>query len=100
MEQYNEIVDDCQAYREWLDEMISKYPELFPENISDSYLLHDERNSAKLEKVRLRRICLKARDHEGKEQAFTIAPSGVMPCFVGLTDEIEKALNHRKESEP
>ncbi len=32
MEQYNGIVDDCQAYRKWLDGMMSKYPELFPEN--------------------------------------------------------------------
>jgi hypothetical protein len=74
-------VADCQAYRQWLDEMIVKYPELFPENISDGYLLHDERNSAKLENVRLRRICLKAHDTEGKEQVFTIAPSGVIPYF-------------------
>jgi hypothetical protein len=34
MEHYNAIVDNCQAYREWLDEMIVKNPELFPENIS------------------------------------------------------------------
>jgi hypothetical protein len=42
-ERYNEIVDDCQAYREWLDEMIVKHPELFPENISAGYILHDDR---------------------------------------------------------
>jgi len=100
MEGYDEIVKDCQAYREWLDEMISKYPELFPENISAGYLLHDERSSAKLEKVRLRRICLKARDTEGKEQVFTIAPSGIMPYFVGMTDEIEKALFLRRFDVP
>lgn len=100
MEQYNEIVADCQAYRQWLDGMIVKYPELFPENISDGYLLHDERNSAKLEKVRLRRICLKERDTEGEEQVFTVAPSGVMPYFVGMTDEIEKTLFLRRFNVP
>lgn len=100
MEQYNKTVDDCQAYRRWLDEMIVKYPELFPENISNGYLLHDERSSAKLDKVRLRRICLKARDREGKEQVFTIAPSGIMPYCVGLTDEIEKALFLRRFDVP
>lgn len=100
MEQYNEIVNDCQAYRKWLDEMIVNHPEWFPENISDGYLLHDDRSSAKLEKVRLRRICLKARDSEGKEQVFTIAPSGVMPYFVGMTDEIEKALFLRRFDAP
>ncbi len=101
MEQYNEIVADCQAYRQWLDEMIVKYPELFPENISDGYLLHDERNSAKLENVRLRHICLKAHNIEGKEQVFTIAPSGVMPYFFGMTDEeLEKALFVRRFDVP
>lgn len=76
-ERYNEIVDDSQAYRKWLDAMIVKYPELFPENIGSGYLLHDERCSRKLEKARLRRICLKARDSTGKEQVYTIAPSGL-----------------------
>jgi len=99
-ERYQGIVDDCQAYRKWLDEMIGKYPELFPANIRAGYLLHDERSSTKLENVRLRRICLKARDSEGKEQVFTIAPSGIMPYFVGLTDEIEKALFLRRFDVP
>jgi hypothetical protein len=99
-ERYNEIVDDCRAYRKWLDGMIAKYPELFPENISAGYVLHDDRSSAKLEDVRLRRICLKAPDSEGKQQVFTIAPSGIMPYFVGRTDEIEKALFLRRFDVP
>jgi hypothetical protein len=99
-ERYNEIVDDCQAYREWLDEMIVKHPELFPENISAGYILHDDRISIKLEGVRLRRICLKARDAEDKQQVFTIAPSGIMPYFVDMTDEIEKALFLRRFDVP
>jgi len=99
-ERYNEIVDDCQTYRKWLDGMIVKFPELFPKNISDGYVLHDDRSSTKLEGARLRRICLKARDTEGKEQVFTIAPSGVMPYFVGMTNEIEKALFLRRFDVP
>jgi hypothetical protein len=27
-DRYNEIVNDCQAYRKWLDEMVAKRPEL------------------------------------------------------------------------
>jgi hypothetical protein len=100
LEQYHEIVADCQAYRKWLDGMIAKYPELFPENISTGYVLHDERRSVKLEGVRLRRICLKAPDTEGKQQVFTLAPSGIMPYFVGLTDEIEQALFLRRFEVP
>lgn len=100
LEQYREIVDDYVAYRKWVDEMIIVYPELFPKNIVDGYTLHDERSSTKLEEVSLRRICLKRKGEDGKEQVFTIAPSGVMPYFVGLTDEIEKALFLRRFDVP
>jgi hypothetical protein len=80
--------------------MIAKHPELFPENICAGYILHDERVSTKLAGVRLRRICLKAHDASGKQQVFTIAPSGILPYFVGLTDEIEKALFLRRFDVP
>jgi hypothetical protein len=62
--------------------------------------LHDDRSSGKLEGVRLRRICLKTRNAEGKKQVFTIAPSAVLPYFVGMTDEIEKALFLRRFEVP
>jgi hypothetical protein len=100
LEKYQEIVDDCCAYRKWVDEMIDQHPELFPAAIQGGYTLHDERGSDKLEGIRLRRICLKTRDVEGKKQAFTIAPSGVMPYLVGYTDEVEKALFLRRFDVP
>jgi len=100
MEKYREIVDDCPAYRKWVDEMIVEHPELFPQAIGAGYTLHDERASDKLEAVRLRRICLKVRDPEGKKQVFTIAPSSVMPYFVGYTDDVEKALFLRRFDVP
>ena len=100
MEEYGELVDDSRAYRKWLDEMIIVYPELFPKNIAKGYTLHDERASGKMDGVRLRRICLKTCDAEGKKQVFTIAPSSVMPYFVGWTDDIEKALFLRRFDVP
>jgi len=100
MQTYNAIVDDCRAYRKWVDEMIVKHPELFPKAITAGYSLHDGRASVKLEGVRLRRICLKTRDSEGKKQAFTLVPSGVMPYLVGYTDEVEKALFLRRFDVP
>jgi len=100
MEQYRNLVEDGSAYRSWLDEMIVKHPELFPKNICEGYTLHDQRRSTKLTGVHLRRICLKARDGAGKEQVFTIAPSGVMPYGVGLTDDLEKALFLRRFDVP
>lgn len=100
IEKYKGIVNDCCAYRKWLDKMIVCYPELFPKNIGDGYTLHDARSSGKLGEVRLRRICLKKRNAEGKKQVFTIAPSAVMPYFTGMTDEIEKALFLRRFDVP
>lgn len=100
MEQYQEIVGDYRAYRKWVDEMIVQYPELFPKEIVGGYSLHDERTSEKMEGVRLRRICLKVRDSQGKEQVFTIAPSSVLPYFAGFTDDVEKALFLRRFDVP
>lgn len=100
MEQYQEIVGDCCAYRKWVDEMIAQHPELFPQEIVGGYRLHDERSSEKMEGVRLRRIRLNIRDGAGKEQVFTIAPSGVLPYFAGLTDDVEKALFLRRFDVP
>jgi len=100
MEQYQEIVGNCRAYRKWVDEMIAQYPELFPKEIVGGYTLHDGRSSEKMEGVRLRRIRLKVCDSAGKEQVFTIAPSGVLPYFAGLTDDVEKALFLRRFDVP
>lgn len=100
MEQYRAIVDDRHAYREWLNEMIAQHPELFPQAIASGYTLHDDRSSSKMAEVCLRRICLKARDAEGKKQVFTIAPSGVMPYLAGYTDEVEKAFFLRRFGVP
>jgi hypothetical protein len=96
LEKYREIVADCCDYRKWIDQMIVEHAELFPKTIGFGYTLHDDRVSGKLEAVRLRRICLKACDLEGKKQVFTIAPSGVMPYCVGYTDDVEKALFLRR----
>ena len=100
LEKYNEIIGSWHTYREWVDEMIVQHLELFPEAIRDGYTLHDERGSDKLAGIRLRRICLKARDGQGKKQVFTIAPSGVMPYLTGYTDEVEKALFLRRFDVP
>ena len=81
MEKYREIVADCCDYRKWVDQMIVEYPELFPKAIGLGYSLHDDRVSDKLEDVRLRRICLKACDHEGKKQVFTTSISATHAGF-------------------
>lgn len=99
--QYNAIVQDPQTFRNWLDTMIERYPELFPVGIQAGYRLHDRLPaSAKLPEVRFRRIQLKTLDEEGQAQVFTIATSDVLPSMTGYTDEVEKALFLRRFGVP
>ena len=93
LEAYNKLKEDAPAFRQWLDEMIKVYPELFPVDIANGYTLHDVLPaSVKLAQVQLRHIRLAQRTESGQAQVFTIAPSEVLPYMVGLTDEVEKAL--------
>ena len=101
LDAYNELKEDALAFRQWLDEMIKVYPELFPVDIASGYTLHDVLPaSVKLSQVQLRRIRLNQRDKNGQAQVFTIAPSDVLPYMVGLTDEVEKALFLRRFGVP
>lgn len=101
LEQYNHIVNDSAAFRQWLNQMIDQYPELFPADISTGYRLHDLLPaSVKLPEVQLRRIRLYQDDAAGQAQVFTIAPSEVLPYMTGYTDEVEKALFLRRFGVP
>ncbi len=100
MDRYQVIIEDPRAYRAWVDEMIVAFPSLFPAGIQEGYTLHDIRASQKLSEIQLRRIALKARTADGKEQTYTICPSGVLPYLVGYTDEVEKGLFLRRFGVP
>ena len=98
---YNEVVQEAQTFRAWLDIMIATYPELFPKTISQGYTLHDILPpSVKMPAVRLRRIRLKAADQDGRRAVFTIASSEVLPYMTGYTDEVEKPLFLRRFAVP
>jgi hypothetical protein len=98
---YNALAADPQHFRSWLDEMIARYPELFPAEIGAGYTLHDWLSgSQKLAGVRFRRIKLKAADAAGQAQVFTIASSAVLPYMTGYTDAVEKALFLRRFGVP
>ncbi|NBD34488.1 MAG: hypothetical protein GVY30_00650 [Chloroflexi bacterium] len=62
--------------------------------------MYDQRTSVKMPDVTVRRIKLKAQDAQGRQQAFTIAPSAVLPYMTGETDEVEKALFLRRFGVP
>jgi hypothetical protein len=98
--EYQAVVGEPPAFRRWLDEMIQRYPALFPGEIGAGYTLHDHRDSLKMPDLTLRRIKLKALDRQGQAQVFTIAPSGVLPYMTGATDEVEKALFLRRFGVP
>ena len=87
LETYKEIVKEPEAFRNWVDENIACYPELFPSEITSGYDLHSKRTSRKLSGMTLRRIKMRA-----SREVFTIAPSGVMPYMTSYTDDVEKAL--------
>ena len=91
-EEYERILFDPIAFRQFLDVQIAQYPELFPQAIAQGYRLHDILPlSKKMPDIRLRRIQV-ADAKEPNGNVFTIAPSFVMPYMVGYTDDVEKAL--------
>jgi hypothetical protein len=100
LKEYQAIVGDAQAYRAWVDQMITRYPSLFPPAIQAGYHLHDIRASQKLPEIRLRRIALKARTVDGKAHIYTLCPSAVLPYQVGYTEAVEKALFLRRFGVP
>jgi hypothetical protein len=87
METYKEIVKEPELFREWVDQHIASWPELFPSEIGQGYDLHSKYGSKKMPEIVLRRIEMKK-----NEDVYTIAPSGVMPYMTGYTDDVEKAL--------
>lgn len=91
-EEYNQIMFVPRAFRQWLDQMIEPYPELFPSTIGQGYTLHDILpESNKMPGIRLRRIELKVAPND-TSPVYTIRPSFVLPYMMGYTDEVEDAL--------
>jgi len=96
-EEYSQIAQDSEQFRQWVDDMIGTYPELFPVEIAGGYTRHDKLpESLKLPGVRFRRIKLKEANGSGKQQVLTICSSDIRPYMTGYTDEVEKALFLRR----
>ena len=88
--QYREYVDDPAQYRQYLAEMLSQYPALFPQEMDQGFTLHDCYVSIKQELI-MRRIKLITTG-----AVFTLRPSFVMPYMIARTDAVEKALSLRQ----
>ncbi|BCG63839.1 MAG: hypothetical protein methR_P1576 [Methyloprofundus sp.] len=89
---YPNIVETPELFRHELDEKITRFPELFPKEIEQGYLMKDSRVSKHL-KLLTRRIKV------GK-YSYTIRPSFVTPYWTGFVDDVEKALFLRKFAVP
>lgn len=94
-EEYNSILFDPEAFRQYLDGTIGQHPELFPVATQQGYKLHDVLpESKRMPGIRLRRIELYTGD------VFTIRPSFVLPYMTGYTDDVEKPLFLRRWGVP
>ena len=90
---YNDNLQNPDKFRNYLNERIELFPELFPAEISrEGYLMKDIYHSKKL-MIPIRRI-------EVSGVAYTVRPSFVTPYLTGLVDEVEKALFLRKFNVP
>jgi hypothetical protein len=84
---YEQCMKDSKAFRQFLTEMHTKHPELFPRQMDQGFSLHDfTPPSRKQEGFRMRRIKL------SDGEVYQIRPSFVMPYLIARTEEVEKAL--------
>ena len=92
--QYREYVDAPAQYRQYLAEMLSQYPELFPQEMDQGFTFHDYYVSLKPDLI-MRRITLITTG-----AVFPLRPSCVMPSMMARTDEVDKALSLRQWGGP
>jgi hypothetical protein len=91
---YETLVNDTSAFRTYLNQVIAKYPELFPAEIDEGYCFHGFVESQRLE-MTTRRIRLKSNG-----QAYQLRPNTVMPYMSATTAEVEKGLYLRRYGVP
>jgi hypothetical protein len=86
-EPYPELVADPERFRDYIDSLWLKHPELFPAALAGGYQLHDFTPPSVKLGVRLRRLKLTATG-----EVYSVCPSFVMPYLVGYTADVEHAL--------
>jgi hypothetical protein len=91
---YEKLVKDRKAFRQYLDELIEEHPEIFPADIIEGYCFHGFRRSRKLGLVSRRIRLLR------NGEAYQLRPDFVMPYMIGITEEVEKGLYLRQFGVP
>ena len=87
---YDELVENREIYRQYLNEQIAAHPELFPKGINQGYRFHGWVESSR-QQLKTRRIYLPS-----LKQAYQLRPDFVMPYMSETTEEAAKALYLRK----
>jgi len=94
--EYVEIIADKRKFKDFLNQKITKHPELFPKGITNGYTLYGKsRRSIKLDRLRFQRIKIKKTN-----EVFSVYPSFVMPYLIAYTSDVDKALLLRKHDVP
>jgi len=83
---YDQLVEDRESYRQYLNEQIEQHPELFPASISQGYRFHGWTKSQR-QQVKTRRIYLPS-THE----AYQLRPDFVTPYMSETAEVASKAL--------
>jgi len=91
---YEKLISDPSTFRRYLQLWIAKFPEIFPQEITDGFRFHDFIMSRKLN-LRMRRIELVATG-----QVYQLRPEFALPYMIGRTDEVEKGLDLRRYGVP
>ncbi len=84
---YDEVVEDKQAFKTFLNAQIEAYPELFPDSIQAGWSLYGFTKDSVKQGIRTRRILTKA-DNE----VWQIHPSFMMPYMTCDTATAEQIL--------
>lgn len=84
-QQYEQVVDDPEAFRNLLDQQIRATPDLFPPEIQRGYRMKDTYTSRKTG-WKLRRIELR------NLECYLVRPSFLMPYLSGRTEDVQAPL--------
>jgi hypothetical protein len=87
---YAPLVEDREAFRQYLDEQIATHPELFPEGIEAGYRFHGWVKSSR-QQMKTRRILLPK-----TKEAYQLRPDVVMPYMSETAEMADKALYLRQ----
>ncbi len=84
--EYKIIINNNNTFREYILQVLEKYPEIFPIEMKRGFSFHDWVTSSK-QQLPMRRIKLKENG-----EVYQLRPEFIMPYMIGKTDEMEKAL--------